>query len=162
VREAVVTVLVGLTIMIGLLAIFIPVLPEMLLIWGACLAYGLLVGWGSWGPWLFGFITVLGIAAATSEIWAGGAGARIGGASRRSLLLGVLLGVLGWIFFSPLGGLAGLLAGIFIVEYRRTGLAKEALRAMLGLGVGYGVSYGIKLALGLLMAGAWLAWVLLG
>src|SRR4030065_414679 len=45
--DTLLTVLVGLAMLLGLLAIFIPLMPEMLILWGASLAYGLLGGWAA-------------------------------------------------------------------------------------------------------------------
>src|SRR3970040_2381567 len=48
---------------------------------GAGLAYGLLVGWGTWGPWLFALMTLGGLVALAAEVALSTAGARVGGAS---------------------------------------------------------------------------------
>ncbi|HHH83445.1 MAG TPA: DUF456 domain-containing protein, partial [Chloroflexi bacterium] len=51
--EVLFTVLLGLGMLIGLVGVVIPVLPDIILIWLSALLYGLLVGWGDKGPWLF-------------------------------------------------------------------------------------------------------------
>ena len=53
-----VTFLVGMAMLAGLAGVLIPWFPDILLIWGAGLVYGILVGWGTWGPWLFASMTV--------------------------------------------------------------------------------------------------------
>jgi uncharacterized protein YqgC (DUF456 family) len=156
-----VTVLAGLLMLIGLIGILVPVLPDVLLIWAAALGYGLIVGWGESGPWLFGFITLLGLIGLAADIWVSGAGAKVAGASIQSLLIGLLFGAAG-LFFSPIGGLVGLLLGVFAAEYIRFRNVGNALKAVAGLGVGYGASFGVKLILCLLMIGAWVAWLLNG
>jgi uncharacterized protein YqgC (DUF456 family) len=156
------TILAGTVMLIGLLAIFLPFVPDILLIWGAALGYGLLVEWGESGPWMFAAITVLGLLGGVSEAWVSGAGARKAGASVWAIVVGVIAGGIGFIFFPPLGMIVGLLGGTFIVEYLRLKDARQAARAMVGMGLGYGVSFGVKLLFGLMMIGAWLAWVLLG
>lgn len=155
------TILMGFIMLIGLVAVFVPVVPEMILIWGAALGYGLLVGWAEpWGWWAFAAITVLGVLGGVAEFWVSGTSAKISGASGWSLLAGVGLGILGLLILPPLGGLIGLIAGMMIVEVRRQGDYKKALKSVLGLGVGYGVSFGIKFGIGLLMFIIWLLWVL--
>jgi hypothetical protein len=160
--ESLITVLLGGVMVLGLAGVFIPVLPDISLIWAAALGYGLLVGWGRWGPWLFAGITVLAVVAAAADLWTSGAGARLGGASLWGILGGLGLGLVGLILLPPLGGLLGLLAGTFLVEYLRLRSAERALRATLGMGLGYGASFVVKLILGMMMIGAWIVWVVAG
>ena len=157
--EVIVTILVGLTMLIGLAAVFLPLLPDMLIIWIAALGYGLFTGWGTWGPWLFGLITLLGAVGAIAEIWVSSAGARHAGASAWGVLGGLALGAVGLIFFTPLGGVVGLLVGTFVVEALRLKDPSQAAKAMLGMGLGYGASFGVRLVLGMAMIGAWILWV---
>jgi hypothetical protein len=160
--ETLLTALVGLAMLVGLAAIFIPLLPEMLILWGAALAYGLLVGWGRWGPWLFAWITLLGIVGGLAEIWVSGAGGKRAGASFWGILGGLAAGLLGFLIFPPFGGVIGLLLGTFAVEAIRLQDPEKAARAMLGMGLGYGASFGVRLLVGLMMVGAWLLWVIVG
>lgn len=154
-----VTLLAGLVMLVGLVGVVAPVLPDAPLVWLAALGYGLLVGWGRFGPFLFGIITLLGAVALAAEIWGGSLGAKAGGASIWGILGGLLLGIIGLIFFSPIGGVAGLLLGTFVIEFIRLKDAREAARSMLGMGVGLGMSVVAKLGLVSLMIVAWLVWV---
>jgi uncharacterized protein YqgC (DUF456 family) len=155
-----ITFLVALAMLTGIVGSLIPVLPDVILIWGAGLVYGLAVGWGSWGPWLFAGMTILGGLALLTEVWMSGAGARAGGASIWGILAGFALGAVGLVFFSPIGGFVGLLLGTFLVEYLRLGDRHLALKAVFGAGVGFGTSFLVKLGLCLGMAGLWVVWVL--
>ena len=159
-NDTLLTVLIGLAMLLGLVAIFIPLMPEMLILWGASLAYGLLVGWGRWGPWLFALITLLGLVGALAEIWASTAGGKRAGASLWGILGGLVAGFVGFLIFPPFGGVVGLLLGTFAVEAIRMGDADKAARAMLGMGLGYGASFAVRLIVGLLMVAAWVVWVL--
>jgi hypothetical protein len=138
----------------------VPVMPDVVLIWGAGLVYGLAVGWGSWGPWLFAGMTILGGLALLAEVWMSGAGARVGGASIWGILAGFALGAIGLIFFSPIGGFIGLLLGTFLVEYLRLKDRRLALKAVFGAGLGFGASFLVKLGLCLGMTGLWVVWAL--
>lgn len=160
--EVLFTVLAGIVMLAGLLGVFLPFVPDILLIWLAALGYGLTVGWGESGPWLFAGITMFGLLGGVSETWVSGAGARKAGASGWAILVGVLAGVIGFLFFPPLGMIVGLLGGTFVVELLRHQDATQAARAMLGMGIGFGISFGVKLLFGLLMIGGWLVWVALG
>ncbi|OGO15252.1 MAG: hypothetical protein A2Z14_14520 [Chloroflexi bacterium RBG_16_48_8] len=152
----------GIVMLFGLLGVLLPMIPDLIIIWGAALGYGLLVGWGESGPWLFGAITVFGLIGVVSEIWMSGMGGKLGGASLKSILVGVILGFLGFIFLTPIGGLVLLLVGTFTMEYYRLGNAEAALKGMLGVGLGYGASFGVKLLLGIAMIGLWVLWVIIG
>ena len=160
--EGLLTVVAGVLMLVGLLGIFLPFVPDVLLIWGASLGYGLFVGWGESGPWLFGLITLLGLLAAAAEAWVSGAGAYKAGASPWSILAGLVGGAAGFFLLPPLGMVIGLLAGTFLAEYLRRKDARQAARAMVGMGLGYGVSFVVKLVFGLAMIGARLIWVGLG
>ena len=160
--EVLITIGVGLAMLVGLAGIFIPILPDLILIWAGALVYGLALGWGRWGLGGFGAISTLALAGLLAEAWVGGAGARRGGGSLFGILGGLALGVVGLIFSGPLGLVAGLLAGTFLVEYLRGGDAGQALKATVGMGVGYGVSFIVKLIIGLGMIVIWLVGMVLG
>ena len=160
--KTLVTVLAAVVMLLGLAGVVLPALPGLALIWLAALGYGLLAGWGASGPWLFGLITLLGLAGLGSELWVTSAGARVAGASGWSVLAGIVLGLIGLLFFSPIGAVIGLALGILGAEYLRLKDWRKALSAAGGTLAGCGVSYGVKLLLGMVMIGAWVAWVLIG
>lgn len=160
--EILVTILIGLGMLVGLVGIVIPVLPDIILIWLSALLYGLLVGWGEAGPWFFAGISILGLLGLLAEGWVSGVGARKGGASMLSILAGLGLGLVGLLSTGPLGLVVGMLLGTWLVEYLGEGDPVKALRATVGLGVGYGASFAVKLALGILMVGLWVVWLIVG
>jgi uncharacterized protein YqgC (DUF456 family) len=157
-----VAIITGIVMLLGLLGVLLPLIPDLIIIWGAALAYALIVGWGESGPWLFGVITLFGVIGIASDIWVSGVGGKLGGASLKSILVGLFLGIIGFIFLTPIGGLVLLLVGTFTMEYHRLGDAEEALKGMLGVGLGYGASFGVKLLLGIVMMGLWVLWVIIG
>ncbi len=158
--DILVTILTGLLVLIGLIGAVIPAIPDVSLVWGATLGYGLIVGWGESGPWLFGAISVLGLLGVAADVWVSSAGAKMGGASIWSVIAGILSGLIGLIIFGPLGLVGGMALGTFLVELSRRKNATDALKAVLGVGLGYGASFLVKLALSLGMAGLWVAWVI--
>ena len=158
--DVIITVLAAIIMLLGVAGVILPVLPGLVLIWLAALGYGLLVRWGTWGPWLFAAITLTGLAGTLADMWASGAGARVvGGASLWSIAGGMLTGFVGLILGGPLGGVIGLLAGMFLLEFWRQRNAMRGLKAMAGTALGYGASIVIKIAAGLLMIGLWIVWV---
>ena len=88
------SILAGLLILVGLVGALLPGVPDLLLIAASALGYGLLAGWGTWGPWLFAGILLLCGVGLVAELLTSTAGARIGGASGWSIAGGVTAGVL--------------------------------------------------------------------
>lgn len=160
--DSIVTILLAIGMVVGLVGIFIPLLPDILLIWGAGLVYGLAVGWGSFGPWMFGLMTILGVIGLLTDLWLTSVGGKIGGASFSSVLLGILAGFVGMIFLSPVGGIFVMLGVTFYLEYRRLKDTDLAMKGMLGVAIGYGASIGVKVGIALAMILLWLIWVFKG
>jgi len=152
-------VLAGMFMLIGLIGALLPAVPDLILIWAAALGYGLLAGWGTWGPWLFAGISLLCGAGLLIEVLTSTAGARIGGASGWSIAGGVVAGVLLLVVAGPLGGLIALLAGIFLLEWRRHRDGRRAGKAVLGTAIGYSASFLVKFAIGFAAIGLWVVWL---
>ena len=159
--DIVITILLGLAMLVGLATTIIPAIPDLGLIVISALGYGLLVGWGENGWWLFAIIVILGLAGQAAEMVLSGMGARRGGASWLSTFGGLAAGVIGLFVFGPLGLIAGLLLGTFLLEFARHRNADEALKAMFGMGAGFGASFVVKFLLGLVMIAVWVAWVVM-
>jgi uncharacterized protein YqgC (DUF456 family) len=149
----------SLLMLVGLIGTLLPGVPDLLLIWVTALGYGLLAGWGTWGPWLFAGITLLCIAGLLTEVLASSAGARIGGASGWSIVGGVAASVILLVAAGPLGGLIALLGGIFLLEWRKHRNSRRAGRAVLGTAVGYGAAFLVKFALACAAVGLWVVWL---
>lgn len=157
--EVITTLFLGLLMLIGLIGCIVPLLPDLALIWGAALGYGILNEWSGSGEWYFGLISIMGLAGIGAEIWVSGIGARKGGASFWAIFLGVVFAVGGFFSAGPIGALIGLMGGIFFVEYLRRRDIELAARATFGAGLGCGASLGVKLSLGIAMVVVWLIWV---
>jgi len=157
-----VTFLVGTAMLAGLAGALIPWFPDFVLIWGAGLVYGLVVGWGTWGPWLFALMTIIGLMGSLAEVGVSAAGARIGGASGWGIAAGLVLALLGMLIFSPLGAFIGLALGMLLVEGWRQRDLRKAASATLGAVVGWGASFLVKFSVSLWMVVLWGAWVVLG
>lgn len=157
-----ITILVGLAMLIGLMGTAVPWFPDILLIWGAGLVYGLSVGWGTFGPWLFGVMTLLGVAATVAEIGLSAAGARYGGASGCAVGVALVAALIGLVLFSPIGALVAFVLAVLVVEWIRNRDPGQALRATGGAFLGWGVSFLVKFGLAALMFGLWGLWVAAG
>src|SRR5512143_3626720 len=94
---------------VGLFGLGVPIFPGITVIWLAALGYGLVT--------MFAIICILFIGGVTIDNVLMGAKARKEGAAWTSLALGYLAGILGTIFFPPLGGLIAAPLVVLALEY---------------------------------------------
>lgn len=82
-----------------------------------------------WNLVTLGVILVISI---ISDMVSGILGAKYGGASKRSLLIGSIGLIIGLSLLPPFGGLIGLFLGVFLSEIASNASKKEAIRAASG------------------------------
>jgi uncharacterized protein len=150
---------VGLVILVGLAGIVVPVLPGTVLILAAVLVWATEERTSS--AWVvFAVATTLLAVGALVKYAVPGRRLKANGVPNRSLVIGGLLGVVGFFVIPVLGLVLGFVLGVYLAEVQRVGRerawpsTKAALRAV-------GVSVLIELAAGLLAALTWLAGALL-
>ena len=148
--------------LLGLLGVFLPVIPDVELIWLAALGYGILHGFTGGGAIAFGGITLLLLAGISANVWITGLGLKSTGTSLLSILLGVVLLVVGSIFLTPLAGILLGLLGMALLEFGRHRNVKKAVSSAGSALVGCGLSYVVKFVLGVVMIGVWVLWVIWG
>lgn len=147
--------------LVGLAGIFLPVVPGVALIWLAAVGYAVADGFTHLGPLTLAVLTLLGVLGVTAELWMSSLGGKLGGASWWSLLAGLLLGLVGLIFYSVPGAVIGAVLGVLGVEaWRREGDWHEALKASGGWLVGWVLSIVVQLLIGLVMIAIFLRQVL--
>ena len=151
---------------LGVVGIFVPAIPGTLLIWLAMLLYGLADAFATLSLPIFLLITLLALVSGLADFWLPLLGAKVTGASRRSLLYGgcgSLIGFIAGSFFivgSLPGAILGYALGIYAGQYRESHDWRAALRASLGGTVSWGLSTLVQAAGGLLMLGLF-AWSVL-
>jgi uncharacterized protein YqgC (DUF456 family) len=154
-------ILVQLGMLAGIAVLVIPVLPGLVIMWLAALAFGFAAGgWSTTGLILFGLITIVMVIGSLVDNVLMAMGASKGGAAWQTVVAATIAGILGTIIFPPFGGIIAALliaAAIEFVRYRR---ADHALRAGAGVAVGWGLSFVVRLALGILLMILWWAWAL--
>jgi uncharacterized protein YqgC (DUF456 family) len=132
-------VLVALVIAVGLVGVLVPMLPGSALVLGAILVWAAVVGEG--GGWAVAAVaTVLLAAGVVVKYLLPGRRLQRSGIPNRTLLIGAVLGVVGF-FVVPVVGLPlGFVLGIYLAELERLGRERawpatlEALKAV-GLGI---------------------------
>lgn len=151
-------VFVALIMFLGLFGLIIPIVPGLTIIWLAALVYGLAAGFNGW---IFGGMTVLMIVGNIADNFIMGAKAHEKGASWLAILLSLLVGVVGSILLTPIGGLIAALATLFLVEWRRLKDKKIALNSMKNMVIGLGWSVLVRYGIGVVMVGLWVLWVVI-
>jgi hypothetical protein len=146
------------TMFVGLLGVFLPVVPGVGLIWLVALVYAIAERFATIDPLTFFFLTILGAVGVTSDLWMSQAGAKAGGASLRSMLFSLLGGALGALIGATFGGVGavpgvvlGALAGVLFSEWRERGDWHEAFRAAGGWLVGCTLSGAVQFIISGLM-----------
>jgi uncharacterized protein len=152
-------VLVGLAVLVGLVGIVVPVLPGSLLILGATLVWA--TEDGSRTAWVvFAVVTTLLVIGGIVKYAVPGRRLKTSGVPQRTLLLGGLLGVVGFFVIPVVGLFIGFVLGVYLAETQRVGRerawpsTKQALRAV-------GLSMLIELLAGALAAATWFVGALL-
>jgi uncharacterized protein len=156
-------VIIGLTLvfmLVGLIGLIVPIFPGIVVIWLAALVYGLVAGFTPLGWVLMALLTVLMVTGTTIDNVLMNAKAHKEGASCFTLVLGMVAGILGTIFFPPFGGLIAAPLVVWLIEYLRLRDLKRAWSSVRGMAIGFGASYVVRLMLGLAMIGLWLVWVI--
>lgn len=145
---------------LGLAGIVLPVLPGLLLIWGAAGVYGVLDQFTTLDLWTFAFITLLALLGEGASLLGGQIGARLGGASRAAGYAAVVGALLGIVFLPPFGMILFAAVAVFLVEFLRERRPLIALRSSVAWFGGWLAGMGMQLVLALLMIVAFIARVL--
>ena len=146
--------------LVGLFGLIVPIFPGITVIWLAALGYGVATSFTTLGWVLFAVITILFITGATIDNILMNAKAYKAGAAWYTLLLGVLAGILGTIFFPPFGGLIAAPLVVFLLELLRQRDFKKALASLRGMAIGWGSAFVVRFLIGAAMIGVWLVWAL--
>jgi hypothetical protein len=152
-------VLVALAIAVGVVGVVVPVLPGSLLVFGAILVWAWNAG-GSTAWVVFAVATAFLALGAVVKYVVPGRRLKEGGIPGSTLMLGGLLGIVGFFVIPVVGLLVGFVLGIYLAELNRVGRAaawpatKHALKAV-------GLSMLIELVASLLAAATWVTGVVL-
>ena len=147
----IILVLTLLAMLVGLIGIVLPIIPGTVVIFVAALIYALIEGFQTVGWLTLVVLGLLTIVATTADIWASSVGAKIGGASGWSIVVGLVGGLVGFVMFSLPGAIAGAILGVLLTEIVRLGDWRQALKAGSGWVLGWVLSTVVQLAIALTM-----------
>ncbi len=161
-KELVITLVTGLVLLFGLGTL--PILPGLVIMWIALGVYGLVLGFGPVGVWIFALETVLMLIGVFIDNIIIGAKAKADGATWTSLGAAGLAALIGTVVIPVpiLGGLAAAFAVLFLAEYLRWRDVNQAWQTTRGLLIGWGWAFAARFAIGLVMIGLWLIWAWTG
>ncbi|MGW4714451.1 DUF456 domain-containing protein [Nocardia sp. NPDC004260] len=150
--------LAGLAILVGLGGIVVPILPGVILIFAAIAVWAFLTG-GTTAWAVFAISTVLLVLSGVVKYTWPGRRMKDAGVSNRAVLLGALLGVIGFFVIPVIGLFVGFVLGVYLWELQRLRVNREAWQATVHALKGVGLSILIELFGALLATGVWLAGV---
>lgn len=145
-------------LLVAVAGAFVPLLPGSIVGWISILVYSLATGWSDFGGAWFGLMTVLLAVTGTAEWWLPMLGAKVTGASKRSLLYGIIGSIGGLIFFPPFGSIIGYALGVLAGAWQEHRDIRLAVKASLGNLAGQGVAAIVEL-IGILVVLALFIWL---
>ncbi|MGY2744683.1 DUF456 domain-containing protein [Arthrobacter sp. UYCu723] len=160
--ETVVTVLCGLAILVGVAGTIIPVLPGSLLIGLSLLAWAIWGGAGTTGWVVFGIGLVFVLAGMAASAVLTGRKLKQHSIPSRSVVAGLVLGVVGMFIIPVVGLFVGFAAGLLLSELHRTRAFGTAVAsswaALKATGLGMMVEFGLAcLAASTWVIGLWVS-----
>jgi len=154
-----VVVLLGLAMAVGLVGVIVPVLPGLLLVAVAGLAWALLSD--GVAPWVvFGAMMVVLVAGTVAKYVLPGRSLKQSGAPKSTLVLGAIGAIAGFFLIPVVGLLVGAIVGIYLGELRRLSDGRAAWRSTVATAKAIGVGILIELAAGMVAVAIWLVSVL--
>ena len=149
--------LVGALMVAGLVGVLLPVLPGLLLIWGAGLWWTIADGGGPARWIVLGVLTVLLLVGTVAKYVLPARSAAARGAPATTLVAGALGAIVGFFVIPVVGLLVGGVAGIYLAELVRLQDGRRAWTSTRAALVAIGVGVLIELTAGALMIAAWAA-----
>ncbi|MFC0451675.1 DUF456 domain-containing protein [Rhodococcus jostii] len=149
-------VLVGLAIAVGLVGIVVPILPGTILIFAAILVWTIMTG-GATAWTVFAVATVFLVVSGVVKYTWPGKRMRTAGVPNTSLIVGGLVGIVGFFVVPVVGLFLGFIAGTYVAEIYRLRSHNRAWASTWHACKAVGLSMLIELLGALIAAGVWLA-----
>ena len=147
--------LIALVMLVGIVGVVVPVLPGLVLVWGAGLVWVWLDGGGP-GRIAVGVLLTLLLVVGTVVKYALPARSASGaGAPRTTLLLGVAGAVVGLFVIPVVGVVVGGVGAVFVAELVRLQDARTAWRSTWAVLRAVGIGILVELTAAVLMLGTW-------
>lgn len=148
-------IVVGLAIVVGLVGAVVQVFPGLLLVGGSILVWGLLTG-GTVGWTVVGLSLVLMILGMVAKFLIAGRYMSRQGVQNRSIIIGAILGIIGFFVIPVVGLFVGFVGGVYFAEWQRLQDGQAAKESTWVALKATGLSILIELAAALLLTGIWI------
>ncbi|UGT70461.1 DUF456 domain-containing protein [Nocardia gipuzkoensis] len=152
------TLLAGLVILVGLVGVVVPILPGVILIFGAIAVWTFLTG-GATAWTVFAISTLLLVLSGVVKYTWPGRRMKDAGVSNRAVFLGAVLGVVGFFVIPVVGLFVGFVLGVYLSELQRLRVNRQAWQATVHALKGVGLSIMIELFGALLAVVVWVVGV---
>ncbi|MGY1866994.1 MULTISPECIES: DUF456 domain-containing protein [Nocardia] len=152
------TLLAGLVILVGLVGVVVPILPGVILIFGAIAVWAFLTG-GATAWTVFAVSTLLLVLSGVVKYTWPGRRMKDAGVSNRAVFLGAVLGVVGFFVIPVVGLFVGFVLGVYLSELQRLRANRQAWQATVHALKGVGLSIMIELFGALLAVAVWVVGV---
>lgn len=147
--------------LVGIVGVVVPVLPGLVLVWAAGLAWVWLDGAGPARIAVGVLLTLLLVVGTVTKYALPARSATDAGAPRSTLLLGAVGAVVGFFVIPVVGVVVGGVGAVFLAELARLHDAPTAWRSTLLVLRAVGIGMLVELATAVLMLGTWTVAVLL-
>ena len=141
-------------IFLGIVGVFIPIVPGTLLIWLTVVVYAVVERINGFAAvdWVtLTALTLIALVTGLAEFWLPLLGTKVRGSSRRAIVFGIVGGIVGTFALPLLGTIVGYALGVLLGEYHKLRDWDRALRASLNAVASWGVATAIELGGALLM-----------
>ena len=145
---------------VGLVGTVLPVIPGILLIYAGYLLYGFATGWQAYGLTAIVVWSIVTGLVLLLDFYAGAMGAKRYGASRSGVWGSLIGGLIGTLAAGFPGLILGPFVGAAVGELLGGRSYQEALRSGWGTFIGFMVGSVVKIAIGVVMIGTFIWWVL--
>lgn len=145
-------------LLVGLAGTLLPILPGILLMLGAVIVYGVIVGFGAIGIAVVAACVALSLLAVALGIVLPQRAAEESGASRRSQFAAAGGAIIGFFVIPVIGAIVGALLGIALSEYLITSDWDATKRSTIGIAKGFGLSTLAQFVIGFVILLLWLVW----
>jgi uncharacterized protein YqgC (DUF456 family) len=154
------TLLAAMVILTGFVGVVFPALPGLPLIWAGVALWA--VGTHTTAAWIcLGICAVIAAAGMVAQYVLPGRRMAERGVPRTTLLVGALLGVIGFFLIPVVGLLVGFVAGVFLTELARLGSTARAWPSTKHALAAVGWSMLIEFLAGLLVTAVWVGTLVL-
>lgn len=122
-------IIVAIVLFLFMLMSFFPTLPGIPAMFIVTIIYGFIDRFDALEPWHFAVFAAITALSMLTDFFSGLIGAKLGGATQKSLLIGSITTLIGLFFFPPFGAFIGLFLGVLGAELWQYKTHMQALKS---------------------------------